>query len=122
MRNSAKFIRSFKSSNRLKWLIEASEDSNSLSSCTQVIYYNQELAEEANTSKLSNIINSVMKEDFPEIKEGSPYYDLLIYGLTKKLSTMQSIKNVLLYKKENNIKQIKDVCFKNREVQLTCLI
>lgn len=122
MRNNAKFIRAFKSANRLKWLLAASENSGLSSNYTEVIYYNQELAEECNASKIVNIINSVMNEEFPEIRKSNPYYELLIYGLTNRLSTMQSIKNVLLYKKENNIKLIKDVCFKNREVQLTCLI
>lgn len=122
MRNSAKFIRAFKSSNRLKWVLQSDENCGVPSNCTEIIYYRQEVAEEHNANRIANIISSVMKEEFPEIKQDNPYYDLLMYGLTKRLSTMQSIKNVLLYKRENNIKQIKDVCFKNREVQLTCLI
>ena len=122
MERCTKIIKSFKSYKRLMWMIESSLNSKDSSGYTEVIFYNQELAEVCCSNKIATIVNTVLKDEFPEIQKDNPYYDLLMYALTKELSTMQSIKNVLLYKKENNIKMIKDVRFKNREVQLTCLI
>ncbi len=89
---------------------------------TDVIYYNQKLALECKGKAFEDISKRILKEEFPEWIENTEIYNLLVYVLTNRLCTMQSIKNVLSYKKEKNIGQIKDVYFNNGEVQLTCLI
>lgn len=89
---------------------------------TDVIYCNQKLALECNGQKLKEVATNILNEEFPGWIEHSNLYDLLIHVLTNRLCTMQSIKNVLSYKKELNIKQIQDVSFNNGEVQLKCLI
>lgn len=117
------YTKTYKTYKKLLWC-PYSENSlkNDNSSITDVIYYNQKLAMECNGRKIAKIVTTILENEFSDKIKDVAFYELLIYVLTNRLCTMQSIKNVLSYKKKKNIKQIKDVCFNNGEVQLTCLI
>lgn len=117
------YIKTYKAYKRLIWrpCPENSSETDE-GTMTDVIYYNQKLAMECNGSKIAELATTILKNEFSDRIKDVAFYELLIYVLTNRLCTMQSIKNVLSYKKEKNIKQIKDVCFNNGEVQLTCLI
>lgn len=125
MRNAKKiaYAKIYKAYKRLIWLpcTENSLETDN-GTTTDVIYYNQKLAMECNGSKIAELATTILKNEFSDKIKDIAFYELLIYVLTNRLCTMQSIKNVLSYKKEKNIKEIKDVRFNNGEVQLTCLI
>lgn len=117
------YTKTYKTYKKLLWRpYSESSLENDNSSITDVIYYNQKLAMECNGRKIAKIVTTILENEFTDKIKDVAFYELLIYVLTNRLCTMQSIKNVLSYKKEKNIKQIKDVCFNNGEVQLTCLI
>lgn len=117
------YLRTFEKKKRLLWYVNTeSEFSKPNNYMTDIIYYNQKLAMECNGQKIARIATQILHDEFSEKIEDVAFYNLLIYVLTNKLCTMQSIKNVLSYKKDKNIKEIQDVSFNNGEVQLTCLI
>lgn len=118
-----KYAKTYKGHRKLVWSPYNENDSEtSKGTFTDVIYYNQRLAMECNGSRIAELATTILQNEFSDKIKDVAFYELLIYVLTNRLCTMQSIKNVLSYKKEKNIKEIKDVCFNNGEVQLTCLI
>lgn len=86
------------------------------------IFYNYKLAQECSRSFVSDIVDNYLQNEFSGYIKDVDYYEVLKQILIDKLCTMQSIKNVLSYKKENGIKEIHDVNFNNGEVELTCLV
>lgn len=125
MRNAKKtaYAKNYKAYKKLVWRPCPEDTSETgVGTITDVIYFNQKLAMECNGRKIAELATTILKNEFTDRIKDVAFYELLIYILTNRLCTMQSIKNVLSYKKEKNIKQIKDVCFNNGEVQLTCLI
>ncbi len=74
----------------------------------------------SDTDKLSFMIVKVIHEEFPMIKDNSLLFDLVLYSILEKLKTVQSVKNVLSYIKETNVKMVQDVSFKNGEVLIKC--
>lgn len=108
---------------KLQWVYSVYDGESPLKEdMLDIIYYNRKLDMECNAKKISDIAVKVLREEFSEKIEGVAFYNLLVYMLTNNICTMQSIKNVLSYKKDRNIKEIKDICFNNGEVQITCLI
>ncbi len=120
---NTKYAKSFKSYRKLIWK-PCPDDGMEQAKGTFIdtIYYNQKLALECNSGRMAKIVKDILKDEFSSKIEKSTLYELLIYVLTNRLCTMQSIKNVLSYKKERNILEIKEVKFKSGEVELKCLI
>ncbi|MDD3238022.1 MAG: hypothetical protein PHV37_08010 [Candidatus Gastranaerophilales bacterium] len=116
---NTKYIKTFGHIKKLIWYV--AQETTHIEP-TDVIYYDQKLALQCNAGRMSDIIADVLKNEFSDKITNSEFYNLLLYVLTNKLCTLQSIKNVLSYKKKQNIKEIQDVSFNNGEVQLKCLI
>ena len=72
--------------------------------------------------KLSEMVTAILDKELPMLKNNSLLHDLVIYTLTEKVKTVQTVENVLSYIKEKNVKQIKDVHFKNGEICIECSI
>ncbi len=117
-----KCAKSYRGRSKFIWLLTPDMKSDLSEHYADVICYNRTLAYKCSVDRISSIVNSVLENEFTSKIKENMYYDLIIYGLTNRLATMQSIKNVLSYKKENNIKEIKDISFNNGEVLLKCLI
>ncbi len=116
-----KYIQRLNSGKRFSWNPLSDYENTQNGPYTDVIYYNQKLALECNGKEIEESVKRILKVEFPDWIEESEIYNLLVYVLTNRLCTMQSIKNVLSYKKQKKIRQIKDVNFNKGEVQLTCL-
>ncbi len=122
-KHNAKYTKAHKTYKKLTWIPCPDDESvKNEGTFIDTIYYNQKLALECNSGRMAKIVKDILKDEFSSKIEQTTLYDLLIYVLTNRLCTMQSIKNVLSYKKEQNIKEIKEVKFKSGEVELKCLI
>lgn len=76
---------------------------------------------EANRNKISLMINDILSKEFPHLKNNSLLKDLVLYSLAEKMSTVQTMENVLSYIKGSNAKVVQDVSFKNGEIRIKCL-
>lgn len=71
--------------------------------------------------KISMMIARVIEDEFPQIKNNSLLYDLVLYSITEKMKTVQSVENVLSYIKGTEAKEVRDVTITNGEVLIKCL-
>ncbi len=70
--------------------------------------------------KLELMIKNILDTEIPRLKNYPLLHDLILYTVTEKLTTVQSVKNVLSYIKENKVKKVNDICFKNGEIRIKC--
>ena len=68
------------------------------------------------------MVDSIIAEEFPRMKNNSLLRSIVIESLLDNMGTIQSIKNVLLYTKENSVKSIDDVFFKDGDVHIKCSV
>ncbi len=78
--------------------------------------------EYTNSDKLSLMIAKILHEELPMIKDNSLLYNLVLYSVSEKMKTVQTVENVLSCIKETNAKTVEDVSFKNGEVCIKCSI
>jgi len=74
------------------------------------------------TDAISEMVRKVLNEEFPELKNNSLLYDLVIYTLTEKMNTVQNVENVISYMKENKVNEVRDITFRNGEVFIKCSV
>lgn len=77
---------------------------------------------DSETEKLSKMIKSVLDVELPMLKNNALLHELVLYTLLDKMKTVQTVENVLSYIKENNVKKVQDVSFKNGEIRIKCSI
>lgn len=72
----------------------------------------------------SNIemVKSIINSELPMLQPDSWLYELLVYSLIEKVTTVQNLKNVVSCIKGNNGKSVDDISFKNGEVFIKCSI
>ena len=73
-------------------------------------------------SNLSTMVSKILEEEIPRLKNNSLLYNLVLYTLTEKMKTVQTVENVLSYIKDSEAKAIQDVSFKNGEIYIKCSI
>lgn len=73
-----------------------------------------------NTDKLTQMVETILNKELPMLIDNSLLHDLVLYVVVRKLKTVQTVENVLSYIKENNLKQVHDISFKNGEVRIKC--
>lgn len=71
--------------------------------------------------KIALMVAKVIEDEFPQIKNNSLLYDLVLYSITEKMKTVQSVENVLSYIKGTEAKEVRDVTITNGEVLIKCL-
>ena len=76
----------------------------------------------SNSDKLSLMISKILQEELPMIKNNSLLFNLVLYSISEKMKTVQTVENVLSCIKEANVKTVEDVSFKNGEVCIKCSI
>ncbi len=74
------------------------------------------------TDYVETLVDSIIAEEFPKMKNNSLLRNLVIESVLNNMGTVQSIKNVLLYTKENSVKSIDDVFFKDGDVHIKCSV
>ncbi len=74
------------------------------------------------TDYVETLVDSIIAEEFPRMKNNSLLRNLVLESLLENMGTVQSIKNVLLYTKENSVKSIDDVFFKDGDVHIRCSV
>lgn len=74
------------------------------------------------TEKLSYMVQTILEQELPMLKNNAFLHDLVLYTLLEKVKTVQTVKNVLSYIKESDTKQINDVRFQNGEIYIECSI
>lgn len=78
------------------------------------------------TNRVSNslpaMVSKILQEEIPMLRDNSLLYNLVLYTLTEKMKTVQTVENVLSYIKGSNAKTVQDVSFKNGEVYIKCSI
>lgn len=73
-------------------------------------------------SNLSTMVSKILEQEIPRLKNNSLLYNLVLYTLTEKMKTVQTVENVLSYIKDSEAKSIQDVSFKNGEIYIKCSI
>lgn len=76
----------------------------------------------SDSDKLSLMIAKILHEELPMLKNNSLLYNLVLYSISEKMKTVQTVENVLSCIKEANAKTVEDVSFKNGEVCIKCSI
>ena len=76
----------------------------------------------SDSDKLSLMISRILHEELPMLKDNSLLFNLVLYSVSEKLKTVQTVENVLSCIKETNAKTVEDVSFKNGEVCIKCSI
>ena len=71
---------------------------------------------------LRTMVEGIIADEFPSLKNNSLLCNLVMDSLKSNMGTVQSIKNVLLYSRENSIKTIDDVFFKDGDVHIKCSV
>lgn len=74
------------------------------------------------SNKISQMVNTILDSEFPELKNNSLIHDLVFYNILEKMNTVQTVENVLSCMKSNQAKKIDDVYFKNGEIRIQCSI
>lgn len=72
------------------------------------------------TNNLSTMVATILDEELPMLKNNSLLHGLVMYTVMEKLTTVQTVENVLSYIKDNNGKKVHDISFKNGEVRIKC--
>ena len=67
-------------------------------------------------------VDSIIADEFPRMRNNSLLRSFVIESLLDSMGTVQSIQNVLLYSKENSVKSIDDVFFKDGDVHIKCSV
>lgn len=104
----------------IEWI---SEDNNNIRKKDKKLSYVMSDPIKDNKSpsdKLSAMVRKVLEEELPNLKNNSLLYNLVLYTLTEKMKTVQTVENVLSYIKGNNAKTVQDVYFNNGEVHIKC--
>ncbi len=86
-------------------------------STTNPIMYKPEIQD-----KLSVMVKEILDKELPDYKNNSLLHDLVLYNLYEKVRTVQTYENVLSYIKTQNVKEVKNVCFRDGEGCLECSI
>ncbi len=76
----------------------------------------------SDSDKLSLMISKILHEELPMLKDNSLLFNLVLYSISEKMKTVQTVENVLSYIKEANAKTVQDVSFRNGEVCIKCSI
>ena len=76
----------------------------------------------SDTNKLSKMVKTVLDNELPMLKNNSLLHDLVLYTLTDKMKTVQTVENVLSYIKSNNAKSVEEVCINNGEIRIKCSV
>ena len=71
---------------------------------------------------LSQMVNQIIEEEFPSLKNTEMLYDMVLYSLLERLNTIQTMENVLSYIREANIKKVDEILFKNGDINIKCSI
>ena len=74
------------------------------------------------SNSLSTMVSKILQEEIPRLKDNSLLYNLVLYTLTEKMKTVQTVENVLSYIRGSNAKTVQDVSFKNGEIYIKCSI
>ena len=74
------------------------------------------------SNNLSSMVRKILEQEIPRLKDNSLLYNLVLYTLTEKMKTVQTVENVLSYIKDSEAKTIQDVSFKNGEIYIKCSI
>ncbi|MBQ9246799.1 hypothetical protein IJ182_11105 [bacterium] len=74
------------------------------------------------TANISDMVQKILDKELPMLKDNSLIHDLVLYNLLEKVKTVQTVENVLSYIKGKNVKEIRDVRFKNGEIYIKCSI
>ena len=74
------------------------------------------------TDKIQIMVKKILQEKIPRLKDNSLLYNLVLYTLTEKMKTVQSVENVLSYIKDNKLKKVEDVLIKNGEIRIKCSV
>ena len=80
------------------------------------------IGETSKTDKLALMVKRILEEELPMLKHNSLLYDLVLYTLIEKMNTVQNVENVISCIKENKVKEVKDVAFRNGEVFIKCSV
>ena len=80
------------------------------------------IKEISKTDKLALMVKRILEEELPMLKDNSLLYDLVLYTLVEKMNTVQNVENVISCIKENKVKEVKDVAFRNGEVFIKCSV
>ena len=75
-----------------------------------------------NINNISDMVTKILDEELPMLKNNSLLHDLVLYTLKEKMNTVQNVENVLSYIKENGVKEVRDINFRNGEVCIKCSI
>lgn len=70
--------------------------------------------------KLALMVRKILNEEIPKLKHNSLLYNLVLFTVTEKMKTVQTVENVLSYIKENNISKIHDISIENGEIHIKC--
>jgi len=71
---------------------------------------------------LSQLVDSIIKYEFPFLKNTSMLHDMALYAIKEKMNTIQTMQNVLSYIKEANVKKVDEISFKNGDINIKCSI
>lgn len=80
------------------------------------------LTETNNADKIGDMVTKILDDELPMLKNNSLLHDLVLYTVLEKMNTVQNVKNVLSYIKDNRVKEVRDVYFRNGEVRIKCSI
>ncbi len=83
---------------------------------------NTEKYAECETGLVSEMVTTILDNELPMLKNNSLLHDLVLYTVLEKMNTVQNVKNVLSYIKDNRVKEVRDVYFRNGEVRIKCSI
>ena len=73
-----------------------------------------------NTDNFHKMVENILDSEIPRLKNNLVLHDLLLYTVIEKLNTVQTVENVLSYIKENKVKKVQDISFKNGEIRIKC--
>jgi len=71
---------------------------------------------------LSKIIDSIIKKEFPMLKNTAMLHDMVLYSIKEKMNTIQTMQNVLSYIKESDVKNVDEISFNNGDINIKCSI
>ncbi len=80
------------------------------------------IVENYKNNKIAEMVRTILDKELPMYKHNSLLHDLVIYTVLEKMDTVQNVKNVLSYIKDNCVKEVRDVYFRNGEVRIKCSI
>lgn len=72
------------------------------------------------TDKIKEMVSKILYEELPRLRNNSLLYNLVLYTVTEKIKTVQTIENVLSYIKKDKVRKVRDISFKNGEIRIKC--